>query len=74
MDDAEGTSAVKEDELITLATASKLTGIPITTLRYAARVGNLVAQRTETPIGPVWQTTMREIERWRGTHTPHIKK
>jgi len=67
-------SEPQEDEMITLAVASQLTGIPLSTLKYAAKVGNLSAEKKKTPAGEYYLTTLKDVYRWKGTHTPHIKK
>lgn len=47
------------DEMITLATAAQKTGIPRSTLRYAARTGRLWAKLEQTELGvPVYKTTL----------------
>lgn len=50
-----------EDDMLTLTTAAKQTGIPARTLRYAAMRGNLKARL----IGKTWVTTPAAIEAWR---------
>jgi len=60
---------------ISLATAAQQIGVDARTLRYAAKVGNLVAKLITPPVGrPYYLTTLREARRWKATHTPHIKK
>lgn len=66
----------EENRLIGITEAAKLTGIPARTLRYAARTGNLWSKAENTPRGLVYLTTIKEVERFRGTYTPkpRVKK
>jgi hypothetical protein len=52
----------KDGEMITLSVASKRTGVPRSTLRYAARTGRLKATLIETELGvPVYKTTIEAV-------------
>lgn len=65
----------KDTDMITLSVASQLSGVPLSTLKYAAKVGNLTAEKKKMPTGmEYYLTTLKDVERWKGTYTPHIKK
>jgi hypothetical protein len=60
-----------QNEMILLAKAAKDSGIPLSTLHSARKQGRLWAERREEIRGPVWYTTLSEIERFKKTYTPH---
>lgn len=62
---------MEPEELMTLKELSRRTGIPARTLRHAAKTGKLRAQRDETPIGPVYRTTMRAVKEWQADPNAH---
>ena len=55
---------MEDTELITFAQVERLKGHKRSTLTAAARTGKLKAQLDQTPIGPVWLTTLRDVATW----------
>jgi len=66
----------KDSEMIPLTQAAKETGIPLRTLRLAAKEGRIIAELRPTPRGPIWYAPRFEITRYAKIHTPHkpVKK
>lgn len=54
-----------EDEMLTLAKAAKAIGLSPRLLRRAAQRGRLKTTLIETEFGPVYKTTLRDVEEWR---------
>ncbi len=54
--------------MITLSVASKRTGVPRSTLRYAARTGRLRATLVKTELGvPYYKTTIEAVREFEQT-------
>lgn len=54
---------MKENDMITIAEASKQTKVPRATIRYWARTGQLSeAELKETLLGSAWFTTIKAVK------------